>query len=91
MQAGFCPTAVRSTGVGFAGGVGRLGAILGPILIGGLVALQLPLEQNFMAIGVAGLIGAVAVMMINHRLFASTHHFDATLETVPSKAVTVTP
>jgi hypothetical protein len=27
--------------------------------------------------------------MINHRLFASTHHFDATLETVPSKAVTV--
>jgi hypothetical protein len=30
-------------------------------------------------------------MMINHRLFASTHHFDATLETVPSKAVTVTP
>ena len=31
---------------------------------------------------VAGLIGAVAVMMINHRLFASTHHFDATLETV---------
>ena len=88
---GFYPTAVRSTGVGFAGGVGRLGAILGPILIGGLVALQLPLEQNFMAIGVAGLIGAVAVMMINHRLFASTHHFDATLETVPSKAVTVTP
>ena len=85
----FYPTAVRSTGVGFAGGVGRLGAILGPILIGGLVALQLPLEQNFMAIGVAGLIGAVAVMMINHRLFASTHHFDATLETVPSKAVTV--
>ena len=84
----FYPTAVRSTGVGFAGGVGRLGAILGPILIGGLVALQLPLEQNFMAIGVAGLIGAVAVMMINHRLSASTHHLDATLEALPAKAGT---
>lgn len=82
----FYPTAVRSTGVGFAGGIGRLGAILGPILIGGLVALQLPLEQNFMAIGVAGVIGAVAVMLINHRLSASTHHFDA-LETAPAKAV----
>jgi AAHS family benzoate transporter-like MFS transporter len=82
----FYPSAVRSTGVGFAGGVGRLGAILGPILIGSLVALQLPLEQNFMAIGVAGLIGAVAVMLINHRLSASTHHFDAALETAPAKA-----
>lgn len=83
---GFYPTSLRSTGVGFAGGVGRLGAILGPILIGGLVALQLPLEQNFMAIGVAGLIGAVAVMMIDHRRSASTVHVDATLETASLKA-----
>jgi AAHS family benzoate transporter-like MFS transporter len=73
---------MRSTGVGFAGGVGRLGAILGPILIGALVALQLPLAQNFMVIGLAGLVGAVAVMLINHRLSASTHHFDATREAV---------
>jgi MFS transporter, AAHS family, benzoate transport protein len=78
----FYPTAMRSTGVGFAGGVGRLGAILGPILIGALVALQLPLAQNFMAIGFAGLVGAVAVMLINHKLSASTHHFDATREAV---------
>jgi MFS transporter, AAHS family, benzoate transport protein len=82
----FYPSAVRSTGVGFAGGVGRLGAILGPILIGGLVALKLPLEQNFMAIGVAGVVGAVAVMLINHRLSASTHHLDATREVVPEKS-----
>ena len=74
----FYPTAMRSTGVGFAGGVGRLGAILGPILIGALVALQLPLEQNFMVIGLAGAIGAVAVMLINHRLSASAHYPDAT-------------
>src|SRR5262245_8990709 len=67
----FYPAAMRSTGVGFAGGVGRLGAILGPILIGTLVALQLPLAQNFMAIGMAGVIGAVAVMLIDHRLSAS--------------------
>ena len=82
----FYPTAVRSTGVGFAGGVGRLGAILGPILIGGLVALKLPLEQNFMAIGVAGVIGAVAVMLINHSLSASTHHVDAAREPAPEKS-----
>lgn len=81
----FYPIVVRSTGVGFASGVGRLGAILGPILIGGLVALKLPLEQNFMAIGLAGLIGAVAVMLINHGLSASSLHVDAASHALPAK------
>jgi AAHS family benzoate transporter-like MFS transporter len=76
----FYPTAIRSTGVGFASGIGRLGAILAPILIGGLVALKLPLEQNFMAIALAGLLGMIAVMLIDHRLCASAHHYDATKE-----------
>lgn len=64
----FYPVAIRSTGVGFASGIGRLGAIIAPVLIGALVALQLPLEQNFFGIAVAGLIGAVAVMLINHSI-----------------------
>lgn len=82
----FYPSAMRATGVGFAGGVGRLGAILGPILIGGLVALKLPLEHNFMAIGVAGVIGAVAVMLINHSLSASIQHFNAMPDPVSEKS-----
>ncbi|WP_027214092.1 MFS transporter [Burkholderia sp. WSM2232] len=61
----FYPHAIRSTGVGFASGVGRIGAIVAPVLIGWLVSLKLPLEQNFMAIGLAGLIGAAAVTLIN--------------------------
>ena len=76
----FYPTAIRSTGVGFASGVGRAGAILAPILIGALVALKLPLEQNFIAIGAVGLLGMIAVMFIDHRRCASTRHFDATKE-----------
>jgi AAHS family benzoate transporter-like MFS transporter len=73
----FYPTTIRSTGVGFASGVGRLGAIIAPVLIGTLVSLQLPLEQNFMAIGVAGLLGTIAVMLINHRLSAASRHKNA--------------
>ena len=73
----FYPHAIRSTGVGFASGVGRIGAIVAPVLIGWLVSLKLPLEQNFMAIGVAGVIGAFAVMLINHRLSASVLHAQA--------------
>ncbi|CAB3714800.1 MFS transporter [Paraburkholderia rhynchosiae] len=61
----FYPHAIRSTGVGFASGMGRIGAIVAPVLIGWLVSLKLPLEQNFMAIGLAGLIGAAAVTLIN--------------------------
>jgi AAHS family benzoate transporter-like MFS transporter len=88
----FYPTAIRSTGVGFASGIGRSGAILAPILIGWLVSLKLPLEQNFMAIGFAGLLGMVAVMLIDHRLCASTHHYDATKDArgppIPAVALT---
>lgn len=70
--AAFYPTAIRSTGVGFASGVGRSGGILAPIIIGVIVALELPFQQNFMAIGLAGFLGMLAVMLIRHSLFAST-------------------
>ena len=49
-----------------AAGIGRMGAILSPVLIGFIVALSLPIEQNFMVIAAAGLIGAVALSFINH-------------------------
>jgi len=70
----FYPMAIRSTGIGFASGVGRSGAILAPILIGALVAMQLPLQQNFMAIAIPAVIAAVAVAMIDHSRSASAHH-----------------
>src|SRR6202049_3413682 len=43
----FYPMAIRSTGLGWALGVGRTGAILAPIVIGVLVGMNLPLPQNF--------------------------------------------
>jgi len=67
----FYPAAIRSTGVGFASGVGRTGAIAAPILIGVLVAQQLPLAQNFVAIACAGLLGTVAALLIDHRRAAT--------------------
>ncbi|WP_321804115.1 MFS transporter [Burkholderia sp. BCC1993] len=67
----FYPTAIRSTGVGMASGIGRLGAIVAPVLIGFIVSLKLPLEQNFLVIGSAGIVGALALACINHRLSVS--------------------
>lgn len=67
----FYPLSMRSTGVGFASGIGRIGAIVAPVLIGWLVTLKLPLEQNFIAIALAGVVGAIAVLLINQSRAAS--------------------
>jgi AAHS family benzoate transporter-like MFS transporter len=68
----FYPMAVRGTGIGWALGVGRIGAILAPIMIGVLVGAALPLQQNFMAIALPGLVAAVAISLIDHRRSASS-------------------
>ena len=68
----FYPMAVRATGLGWALGVGRSGAILAPILIGVLVGMKLPLHQNFIAIAIPAVIGMIAVLLINHDRSAST-------------------
>ncbi|MFN3790023.1 MFS transporter [Massilia sp.] len=67
----FYPMAVRSTGIGWASGVGRSGAILAPIVIGTLVGMSLPLQQNFLAIAIPAAIAAVAVACIRHERSAS--------------------
>ena len=63
----FYPAAVRSTGIGWASGVGRSGAILAPIVIGTLVGMALPLQQNFVAIAIPAVIAAVSVSLISHK------------------------
>ena len=73
----FYPMAVRATGLGWALGIGRSGAILAPILIGVLVGMNLPLQQNFMAIAIPAVIGMVAVLLINHGRSASAQMVDA--------------
>jgi AAHS family benzoate transporter-like MFS transporter len=85
----FYPMAVRATGLGWALGVGRSGAILAPIVIGVLVGMNLPLQQNFMAIAVPAVIGMIAVMLINHSRSASTHHEDVTAELPETTATSV--
>ncbi|BEU98691.1 MFS transporter (plasmid) [Acidovorax sp. DW039] len=57
----FYPLAMRSTGLGWASGVGRTGAIVGPLLGGSLMAAALPLQLNFLAFAVPGLVAALAM------------------------------
>ena len=60
----YYPLTVRSTGIGWASAVGRSGAIVGPILIGMLLGMELPHQLNFMAVGLPVVIVAIAVSLI---------------------------
>ena len=58
----YYPLAIRSTGIGWASGVGRLGAISGPMLGGALISM--PLEMNFLAFAIPGAIAGLAISMV---------------------------
>jgi MFS transporter, AAHS family, 4-hydroxybenzoate transporter len=60
LTAGFYPIAIRSTGVGWALGIGRIGSIVGPILGGLLLARGTPIGQVFWAAAVPALIATTA-------------------------------
>ena len=60
---------IRATGLGWASGIGRNGAIVGPLLGGALMAIELPLQLNFMVFAIPGAIAALAmtVFALNER------------------------
>lgn len=61
LGAQFYDMAIRSTGLGWASGVGRNGAVVGPLLGGALMAAELPLPANFLAFAIPGAIACVAM------------------------------
>ncbi|PES69231.1 MFS transporter [Bacillus cereus] len=58
------PTVIRGTGAGMAAAFGRIGGILGPLLVGYLVASQASLSLIFTIFCVSILIGALAVIIL---------------------------
>jgi MFS family permease len=58
------PASVRSTGVGWGIGIGRIGAIIAPLITGALLDASWSAVQLYLAVGVVVLISAVAVGMI---------------------------
>jgi AAHS family 4-hydroxybenzoate transporter-like MFS transporter len=64
LVAGFYPTAIRSTGVGWCHGIGRIGSIVGPILGGALLTLGYKTNRIFWVIAVPVLIATVAAYLV---------------------------
>lgn len=80
----FYPATVRSTGMGWASGIGRIGAIVGPVLTGALLTFQLPHQMNFLMIAIPGVIAAAAIFMVNLKVSVEgrTEHNKTNTETV---------
>ncbi|WP_437882261.1 MFS transporter [Pseudomonas sp. LRF_L74] len=74
---------IRSTGLGWASGIGRNGAIVGPLLGGALMGIELPLQLNFLAFAVPGAIAALAMLVF---VMNSTRHRRASLPLAAAKA-----
>ncbi|MCC8961383.1 MFS transporter [Bradyrhizobium sp. Pear76] len=70
----FYPAAVRSTGVGWAAGLGRIGGIVGPILVGALIATSIPLSFVFLILATVAAIAFIAVALIDPGRSASAGH-----------------
>ena len=77
----YYPPYVRSTALGMASGIGRIGGMLGPLLGGFLLSISLPIHMNFIAFAIPGLIAALALALVPAKN-AHIHESDTTSETV---------
>ncbi len=68
MAAESYPTAIRSTGVGWSLGIGRIGSIAGPMLGAALLGSHTEIKQVFWAAAVPPAIAAIAVLMVNRQI-----------------------
>jgi AAHS family 4-hydroxybenzoate transporter-like MFS transporter len=66
LSAMYYPTVIRSTGVGWALGIGRIGSIIGPIIGGLMLSMAWTPQQIFMAGAIPAFCAAVAVFISGH-------------------------
>ncbi len=60
----YYPPLMRSTAVGLASGIGRIGGIIGPTFGGILLSLDLSVQMNFISFAIPGIIAAIAFSFV---------------------------
>ncbi len=64
LAAAFYPTYIRATGVGWALGIGRIGAVIGPAIGGAVLAFHLGREALFAVAAVPPVISVLAILVL---------------------------
>jgi AAHS family 4-hydroxybenzoate transporter-like MFS transporter len=72
LSATFYPTDLRATGIGAGLGIGRIGAIIGPVVGGVLMSQHLPSEKLFYVAAVPAFVSAVVMLGMHWVLKAQT-------------------
>ncbi len=72
LAASLYPTYIRSTGVGWGLGIGRIGSVAGPIFGGLMLSMHLPLTTIFMAAAISAFVGGAAIFLMG-RAQAAAH------------------
>lgn len=71
----YYPPNIRSTALGMASGIGRMGGMMGPLLGGFLLSISLQIEMNFIAFAITGLIAAIALTFVSDkRSYVNVHN-----------------
>lgn len=82
LAASFYPTSIRSTGVGWALGIGRIGSVTGPMLGGILLKIGWTPQQILLATAVPAFCAGLAIML-SYRLRGSSSAYRATSVNLP--------
>lgn len=64
LSGSYYPTYLRSTGIGWGLGIGRIGAIVGPVLAGELMAFKWSTEAIFYAAAIPALISTIGMLSL---------------------------
>lgn len=64
LAATYYPTYLRSTGIGWGLGIGRIGAIVGPVVAGQLIGLKWSSQQLFYAAAVPAVVSALVMFSL---------------------------
>ncbi len=72
LAAGFYPTSIRASGVGWALGIGRVGSIIGPLVGGALLAAKWSTSAVFIAAAAAALCAALAAASLSRLVRGGT-------------------
>jgi AAHS family 4-hydroxybenzoate transporter-like MFS transporter len=83
LSATFYPTYLRSTGLGWGLGVGRIGAIVGPYIGGRLIALQWGPEELFYATAVPAFISTLTIIALMFKMKLPSHARSSAAQPAP--------
>ncbi|SOC13313.1 AAHS family benzoate transporter-like MFS transporter [Ureibacillus xyleni] len=86
----YYPPYIRSTALGMASGIGRMGGMMGPILGGFLLSISLPIEMNFIVFAIPGVLASIALVIVGEKHSYIKSYNEQSIEKIKNKDTKLT-